>query len=744
MAPAAASTASKNPSSPTPHVIAAEAYGPPRRKLNLSVKFDVLPPKPKLTPAERRQRLNRTARKEAKALATRPNRELGDLEGLCLVRPAIPMDHARFDEYLNELASSLFEDQLAQEEKSLAVNRVRARYARTMAPAALAVAGGEHGSDRSSWRFIRHPTIAATYRAVPPMAVCSAITDDLSKPIPWSALDVRATQGMAMIFGQVGFHVVPSSFNLFAVQANAVPHDSTLRPFDKHVFTKHGPTKRFEEVHTDLGSTLTVLDYVNGDPKAWRMFAKLLNEPPFLGMLQGCFRSLFLVAAGSYPLRNALSVLMIREHSPEQQWGHIIDRSLLLTWMSRTISTMATADFQPTIVGNASDDEVTPMPSCWIVSPQAPLGQGSFGAVLAAYLPVGSARIAGACKVQSIADGKDESAVQMYLSHDAFLPPVLLWSFGESICREHGGLHFTFVPKMGPSLDDLLEGEVADCPFTAELAWTCTFDILTALIHLEQMGVIHSDVKPANLLFSSADITAPDTTLVLADFGVSMILKQPREQVHTMGCTPMFASPEQMMGIKVDTRADVWAFASTLHCIWFGREAGDADVFRAGNGHKHWLEWRPPKPLHSPTESFPLYAAAVELLRSLLVDQGKRSFASEISSLDSLVNSSLPTSFHELAKCEPLWPWEDGYADYLAHRHHFLSASGKDAYVRHLDVQHRFQTICEWQHLNTRQTNGLPSLLGTSQETRVSHTPARVAWASPSLRVDGCAFSAAV
>ena len=128
------------------------------------------------------------------------------------------------------------------------------------------------------------------------MAVCSAIADDLSKPVPWTALDFLATQGMASIFAAIGFDVIPDSFNIFAVRASAIPEDSSLRPFHKSVFTKHGPTKRFAEVFAveDLESdTLTALDYVRGNPSAWRQFVRRLGDSHLLDSLQRSFHSLF-------------------------------------------------------------------------------------------------------------------------------------------------------------------------------------------------------------------------------------------------------------------------------------------------------------------------------------------------------------------------------------------------------------------------------------------------------------------
>jgi serine/threonine-protein kinase len=83
--------------------------------------------------------------------------------------------------------------------------------------------------------------------------------------------------------------------------------------------------------------------------------------------------------------------------------------------------------------------------------------------------------------------------------------------------------------------------------------------ILAALDYSHTRGVVHRDIKPANIFVQD------DGTVKVADFGIAHVDTSHLTQVGTVVGTPNYMSPEQIMGLPVDGRTDLFAAGVILY-----------------------------------------------------------------------------------------------------------------------------------------------------------------------------------
>src|SRR5437764_3730749 len=131
--------------------------------------------------------------------------------------------------------------------------------------------------------------------------------------------------------------------------------------------------------------------------------------------------------------------------------------------------------------------------------------------------------------------------------------------------RERDGLAYLVMPYVsGETLSDVMgrEGQIIlpkSVNYLEQLA--------AALDFAHARGVVHRDIKPANILLT------PEGRLLLTDFGLVKILADGQgAQVRLTGAgapvgTPDYMSPEQVMGIEVDGRADQYSLGIILYQI---------------------------------------------------------------------------------------------------------------------------------------------------------------------------------
>ena len=84
-------------------------------------------------------------------------------------------------------------------------------------------------------------------------------------------------------------------------------------------------------------------------------------------------------------------------------------------------------------------------------------------------------------------------------------------------------------------------------------------ELLDALGYSHQRGVVHRDVKPANIFITEAG------SIKLGDFGIARIETNQKTRVGALMGTPSYMSPEQIRGEPADARSDLYAAGVVLY-----------------------------------------------------------------------------------------------------------------------------------------------------------------------------------
>ncbi len=129
------------------------------------------------------------------------------------------------------------------------------------------------------------------------------------------------------------------------------------------------------------------------------------------------------------------------------------------------------------------------------------------------------------------------------------------------IAGRFGLIWYTMELIDGPSLAQLVE---RDGPLPMPRVLRLLREALSALAHAHGFGLVHRDIKPENMLID------PAGSVQITDFGLALALRGKYGGATSQSGTPQFASPEQLLGERVDQRSDLYSLAAVVYYALLG------------------------------------------------------------------------------------------------------------------------------------------------------------------------------
>ncbi len=145
----------------------------------------------------------------------------------------------------------------------------------------------------------------------------------------------------------------------------------------------------------------------------------------------------------------------------------------------------------------------------------------------------------------------------------------------------------------GPSLREVLRSQGELDPVAVAAVGE---QVASALGEAHAHGLVHRDVKPANILI------AADGTMKVTDFGIAKALSTADTTLTTPGTvvgTAAYGAPEQLEDGDIDARADIYALGVVLHECLTGRPAFSGDTATATAAMRLTHELLPPRQLRA-------------------------------------------------------------------------------------------------------------------------------------------------
>jgi serine/threonine-protein kinase len=240
---------------------------------------------------------------------------------------------------------------------------------------------------------------------------------------------------------------------------------------------------------------------------------------------------------------------------------------------------------------------------------EAVIGRGGFGYVYRARERLTGETVAIKELVPSFVD--DQQMVQRFIQEARATLRLTHTHIARTygIFEDRGTYYLAMEYLPGGSLADKLKAG----PLPVEEAVRIAADLCEALEYAHDKGVVHCDIKPANVLFDET------REVCLADFGIAhvsaeLLTRQFSTASGTAMGTVRYMAPEQLEGVRDDPRVDIYAVGALLYEMLAGRPYLDFETEStpaAQMRNMQRIQSEPPLPLRAANPTVPEWVAQV-------------------------------------------------------------------------------------------------------------------------------------
>ena len=186
------------------------------------------------------------------------------------------------------------------------------------------------------------------------------------------------------------------------------------------------------------------------------------------------------------------------------------------------------------------------------------LGQGSYGTVYKVRRQSDNQNYA--LKVVDLSQlnqhQREDSVNEIRIMASVVSPFIV--GFHEATIQDKRLFLVTEYAKLGDLSKAINRRKLKHRPFKEETIWRFLLQTLEGLRVLHERGIVHRDLKSANILLSAPDL------FKIGDLGISTVLQQ-RKLAKTQIGTPMYLAPEIWKKKPYNTKCDIWSLGVLLY-----------------------------------------------------------------------------------------------------------------------------------------------------------------------------------